>query len=63
LNGERLPKINALKAEWQTLSTANGMAIVITTAQKDMREVLAVKAIINHLLGLTARDINKEQER
>jgi hypothetical protein len=31
--------------------------------QKDMREVIAVKAKIGHLLGIIGRDKNKEMER
>jgi hypothetical protein len=32
-------------------------------AQKDMREVVVVKGCIDHLLGLTDVQKNKEQER
>ena len=32
-------------------------------AQKEMREIIVVKADIDHLLGITDRDKNKEQER
>ena len=64
LNGERLPKIDVLKAEWQELKTApkSGYADY-RTAQVDMQEVVAVKASIDHLLGLTGREKNKEMER
>ena len=64
LNGEKLPKMDALKAEWQTLSAAKKSGYAgYRAAQKDMREVIAVKSNIDHLLGLTGRDKNKEQER
>ena len=63
LGGQRLPKIDALKDEWQTLLAAKRSGYrQYRAAQKDMREVVAVKANIDHLLGITGRDINKEQE-
>lgn len=64
LNGERLPKMDALKAEWQELKTAKKSRYAdYRAAQKDMREVVAVKANIDHLLGLAEREKNKEMER
>jgi len=64
LNGERLPKMDALKAEWQTLKTAKKSEYSeYRDAQKDMREVVAVKANIDHLLGIVVSDKNKEMER
>jgi hypothetical protein len=64
LNGERLPKMDALKAEWQELKTAKKSGYAnYRAAQKDMREVVAVKANIDHLLGLAGREKNKEMER
>ena len=64
LNGEKLPKMDALKAEWQTLTAAKKSGYSdYRAAQKDMREVVAVKANIDHLLGIVGRDKNKEMER
>jgi hypothetical protein len=64
LNGEKLPKMDALKAEWQTLTAAKKTGYAdYRAAQKDMREVVAVKANIDHLLGIVGRAKNKEQER
>ena len=64
LGGERLPKMAALKAEWQELRTAKKSGYAeYRDAQKSMRDVVAVKANIDHLLGLTGREKNKEQER
>ena len=64
LNGEKLPKMDTLKAEWQTLAAAKKTGYAeYRTAQKDMREVIAVKANIDHLLGIVGRDKDKEMER
>lgn len=64
LNGEKLPKMDALKTEWQSLTAAKKSGYTeYRAAQKDMREVIAVKANIDHLLGITGREINKETER
>ena len=64
LNGEKLPKMDALKSEWQQLLADKKSGYrKYRAAQKDMREVVAVKAAIDHLLGLTGREKNKEQER
>ena len=64
LNGEKLPKMDALKTEWQTLTAAKKSEYTeYRAAQKDMREVVAVKANIDHLLGIVGREINKEMER
>jgi hypothetical protein len=64
LQGEKLPKMDALKAEWQTLTAAKKSGYAdYRAAQKDMREVIAVKANIDHLLGIVGRDKNKEMER
>jgi len=64
LNGAKLPKMETLKEEWETLkSEKKSNYSIYRTAQKDMRDVIAVKANIDHLLGLTGRDRNKEIER
>ena len=64
LGGAKLPKMGALKTEWQTLTAAKKSEYAeYRDAQKDMREVVAVKANIDHLLGITGREKNKEMER
>lgn len=64
LNGERLPKMDALKAEAGRLSAEKkSLYAQYRAAQKEMREVVAVKGNIDHLLGLTGGQKNKEQER
>lgn len=64
LNASRLPKMDALKAEWQTLAAAKKSEYAkYRSAQKDMREVLAAKANIDYLLGITDGQKNKEMER
>ncbi len=64
LNGERLPKMDVLKTEWQTLAAMKKSGYRDYRAAQDaMREVIAVKANIDHLLGITGRDKNKEQAR
>lgn len=53
LNGERLPKIDTLKTEWQKLSTVKKSGYAeYRAAQKVMCEVIAIKANIDHLLCL-----------
>jgi hypothetical protein len=64
LQGEKLPKMDALKTEWQDLTAAKKSGYRdYRAAEKDMREVVAVKANIDYLLGLTGREQNKEMER
>jgi len=64
LNGAKLPKMNALKAEWQTLQAAKKSGYSeYKAAQKDMREAVTVKANIDHLLGIADPQKNKEMER
>jgi Relaxase/Mobilisation nuclease domain. len=64
LAGAKLPKMDALKAEWQKLSTEKKTAYKeYRTVQKDMRELVTVKANIDHRLGLTDVQKNKEMER
>ena len=64
LGGAKLPKMDALKTEWQTLTAAKKSEYAdYRDAQKDMREVVAVKANIDHLLGITGREKNKDMER
>jgi len=64
LQGAKLPKMDALKTEWQTLTAAKKSGYTdYRAAQKDMREVVAVKANIDYLLGVTDGRKNKEMER
>lgn len=64
LQGAKLPKMDALKAEWQALTRAKKSGYAeYRAAQKDMREVVTVKANIDHLLGFTDRQKNKEIAR
>ena len=64
LAGAKLPKIDALKVEWQKLSTEKKTVYKEYRAvQKDMRELITAKANIDHLLGLTDTQKNKEMER
>ena len=64
LNGAKLPKMDALKSEWQSLTAAKKSGYAdYRAAQKEMREVLAVKANIDHLLGVVGEGKNKEMER
>ena len=64
LNGGKLPKMDELKEEWQNLKADKKSGYSeYRSAQKDMREVVAVKANIDHLLGIAGRDKNKEMVR
>lgn len=64
LSGGKLPKMDALKAEWQKL-TAQKRALYFDyrAAQKEMREAVAVKANVDHLLGVTGGPKSREAER
>jgi len=64
LNGGKLPKMDTLKAEWQTLTAAKKSGYAeYKAAQKDMREAVTIKANIDHLLGLTDIAHHRETER
>ena len=64
LHGEKLPKMDALKAEWQMLESEKKAGYSeYRNAQTEMREIIAVKANIDHLLGLSEQDKAKETER
>lgn len=64
LNGAKLPKMDALKKSRRELSEKKkGLYAEYRVAQQEMREAVAVKANIDHLLGLTDERKNKEQER
>ena len=64
LGGVKLPMMSDLKEKRRTLA-AQKMALYADyrEAQQRMREAVAVKANIDHLLGLTDQRKNKEQER
>lgn len=64
LNGEKLPSMDALKEKRRRLAAdKKRLYAEYRQAQSDMREAVAVKANIDHLLGNTADGRNKEQER
>ena len=64
LNGEKLPPMEELKEKRRRLAADNKRLYAeYRQAQNDMREAIAVKANIDHLLGNTVDGRNKEQER
>jgi len=64
LSGAKLPRIEALKTEGRELAAKKNTAYgKYRAARKDMQEVVTVRANIDHLLGLTDKQKNKEQER
>lgn len=64
LDGGRLPKMDALKAESQKLAAEKkSLYAQYRAVQKDMREVVAVKGNVDHLLGITTPEKNKEMTR
>ena len=64
LNGEKLPSMEELKEKRRRLAAdKKRLYAEFRQAQNDMREAIAVKANIDHLLGNAADDRNKEQER
>lgn len=64
LCGAKLPKMDALKAEFQKLAAEKKVAYgQYRATKKDMQEIVAAKANIDHLLGLTDGQKNKEMER
>lgn len=64
LNGSKLPKMDTLKAEFHRLATDKKKAYrEYREAKKDMKEIITVKSNIDHLLGLTDGQKNKEMER
>lgn len=64
LNGVKLPKMDTLKAEFQQLASDKKKAYrEYREAKKDMQEIVTVKSNIDHLLGLTDGQKNKEMER
>lgn len=64
LSGAKLPKMDALKEEYQKLAATKRAAYrEYRAVRKDMQEVVTAKSNIDHLLGLTDTQKNKEQER
>ena len=64
LGGAKLPKIDALKKERRELSEKRkALYAEYRKAQAEMRQAVAVKANIDHLLGVTDGQRKKEQER
>lgn len=64
LNGAKLPKLDALKAEYQMLTAKKKSAYAEYRAtKKDMQELITAKANIDRLFSLTDTTKNKEMER
>jgi hypothetical protein len=64
LFGAKLPKMDVLKQERQRLTAEKKSAYKEYRAvRKDMQEVITAKSNIDHLLGLTDAQKNKEMER
>lgn len=64
LGGAKLPRMSDLKEKRRTLEAQKkALYADYREAQQRMREAVAVKANIDHLLGLTDQRKNKEQER
>lgn len=64
LDGGRLPKMDALKAEGGRLAAEKrSLYAQYRAALKDMREAVAVKGNVDHLLGITEAPKNKEMTR
>ena len=64
LDGEKLPKMDALKEKRRKLAARKkALYAEYRAAQQEMREAVAVKANIDHLLGVTDGRENKAQER
>ncbi|MCR1920297.1 relaxase/mobilization nuclease domain-containing protein [Flavonifractor plautii] len=64
LDGAKLPKMDALKKERRELADKKkALYAEYRKAQRQMRELVAVKGGVDHLLGLTDGRENKAQER
>jgi len=64
LNGAKLPRMDALKQEYQKLAADKKAAYrEYKAAKKDMQDIVAAKTNIDYLLGLTGGRGNKEMER
>ena len=64
LDGAKLPKIDTLKKSRRELAEKKtALYAEYRKAQADMRQAVAVKANIDHLLGHADEQKNKAQER
>ena len=64
LDGEKLPKMDALKKKRRELAEQKkALTAQYRTAQKEMREIVTVKGNIDHLLNFTGGRADKEQAR
>ena len=64
LDGEKLPKMDALKKKRRELvEQKKALSARYRTAQKEMREIVTAKGNIDHLLNLTGGRADKEQAR
>ena len=64
LGGEKLPKMAELNEQRRQLAARKKELYTdYRTAQEQMRQAVAVKANIDHLLGVTDGQRRKEQER
>ena len=64
LGGAKLPKMDALKKQRRELAEKKkALYAEYRKAQADMRQAVAVKANIDHLLGVPDGRENKAQER
>ena len=64
LDGAKLPRMDALKKERRELAERKKKLYAqYRAAQQEMREAVAVKANVDHLLGLSDGRENKAQER
>lgn len=64
LDGEKLPKMDVLKEKRRQLAARKKeLYAQYRAAQRDMRELVAVKGSVDRLLGLTDERENKAQER
>ena len=64
LGGAKLPKMDALKKERRELAEKKKVLYTeYRAAQRQMRELVAVKGGVDYLLGLTDGRENKAQER
>ena len=64
LGGAKLPKMDTLKKQRRELSEKKkALYAEYRKAQADMRQAVAVKANIDHLLGHADEQKNKAQER
>ena len=64
LGGEKLPKMDVLKEKRRQLAAQKkALYTEYRSAQEEMRQAVAVKANIDHLLGVTDGQRKKKQER